>query len=241
VLNIGKLGPDAAAYYLETVASGVEDYYLHGGEAPGQWLGTGARALALRGEVRGQELMRLLAGHNPSGDQPLGRAQSGQERLPGYDLTFRAPKSVSLLFALGDGEVSRDVRQSHDEAVRAALGYLEREAAFSRRRVEGRIVPVRAEGFVAAAFQHRTSRAGDPLLHHHVLVANLVRDGEGHWGALDGRLSAPQAERLTTCRCTKGRERALKAREAVAEGKMPNPTSSNDVEAILWTPSPALQ
>jgi conjugative relaxase-like TrwC/TraI family protein len=188
VLNIGKLGPDAAAYYLETVASGVEDYYLHGGEAPGQWLGTGARALALRGEVRGQELMRLLAGHNPSSDQPLGRAQPGQERLPGYDLTFRAPKSVSLLFALGDGEVSRDVRQSHEEAVRAALGYLEREAAFSRRRVEGRIVPVRAEGFVAAAFQHRTSRAGDPLLHHHVLVANLVRDGEGHWGALDGRL-----------------------------------------------------
>ena len=50
------------------------------------------------------------------------------------------------------------------------------------------MVPVRGDGFVAASFQHRTSRAGDPLLHHHVLVANLVRDAEGRWGALDGRL-----------------------------------------------------
>ena len=182
MLNIGKLGCDAAAYYLETVASGVEDYYLHAGEAPGQWLGAAAPALGLRGEVRGQDLMRLLEGHDPRGDEPLGRAQPGQERLPGYDLTFRAPKSVSLLFALGEGEVSRDVKQSHEEAVRVALGYLEREAAFSRRGVEGRIVPVRADGFVAAAFQHRTSRAGDPLLHHHVLVTNLVRDAEGRWG-----------------------------------------------------------
>ena len=104
-------------------------------------------------------------------------AQGGRERLPGYDLTFRAPKSVSLLFALGEGEVSRDIKLAHEAAVRAALGYLEREAAFGRRRGEAGMVPVRGEGFMAAAFQHRTSRAGDPLLHHHVLVANLVRDG----------------------------------------------------------------
>lgn len=188
MLNIGKLGHDAAAYYLETVASGVEDYYLHAGEAPGQWLGAGAPALGLRGEVRAQDLMRLLEGRDPLRDEPLGRVHPGQERRPGYDLTFRAPKSVSLLFALGEGEVSREVKQSHEEAVRAALGYLEREAAFSRRRGLGGMVPVRGEGFVAAAFQHRTSRAGDPLLHHHVLVANLVRDGQGRWGALDGRL-----------------------------------------------------
>ncbi|MDQ6846539.1 MAG: relaxase domain-containing protein [Candidatus Dormibacteraeota bacterium] len=188
MLNIGKLGHDAAAYYLETVASGVEDYYLHAGEAPGQWVGAASLSLVLRGEVRGSDLMRLLEGHDPRSDRPLGRAQPGQERVPGYDLTFRAPKSVSLLFALGEGEVSREVRLGHEGAVRAALEYLELEAAFTRHRVEGRIVPVRADGFVAAAFQHRTSRAGDPLLHHHVVVANLVRDGEGRWGALDGRL-----------------------------------------------------
>jgi Ti-type conjugative transfer relaxase TraA len=188
MLNIGKLGHDAAEYYLKTVASGVEDYYLHAGEAPGQWLGAGARALAFRGEVSGEDLRRLLDGTHPASAQQLSRARGGRERLPGYDLTFRAPKSVSLLFALGEGEMSRDVKLAHEAAVRAALGYLEREAAFGRRRGKGGMVPVRGEGFVAAAFQHRTSRAGDPLLHHHVLVANLVRDGQGGWGALDGRL-----------------------------------------------------
>ncbi len=188
MLNIGKLGHDAAEYYLESVAGGVEDYYLHAGEAPGQWLGVGKRALALHGEVRPEDLRHILDGAHPASGEQLGHAQGGRERLPGYDLTFRAPKSVSLLFALGEGEVSRDVKLAHEAAVRAALNYLEREAAFGRRRGEGGMVPVRAEGFVAAAFQHRTSRAGDPLLHHHVLVANLVRDGQGRWGALDGRL-----------------------------------------------------
>ncbi|MBJ7594888.1 MAG: relaxase domain-containing protein, partial [Candidatus Dormibacteraeota bacterium] len=197
MLNIGKLGHDAVEYYLETVASGVEDYYLHAGEAPGQWLGAGTRALALRGEVSGDDLRRLLGGTHPANGEPLSHAQGGRERLPGYDLTFRAPKSVSLLFALGEGEVSRDVKSAHEEAVRAALGYLEREAAFGRRRGEGGMVRVRGEGFVAAAFQHRTSRAGDPLLHHHVLVANLVRDGQGGWGALDGRLLYTHAK--TAC------------------------------------------
>jgi len=188
MLNIGKLGHDAAEYYLETVASGVEDYYLHAGEAPGQWLGAGSHSLALRGEVSGDDLRRLLGGTHPASGEAVSHARGGRQRLPGYDLTFRAPKSVSLLFALGEGEVSRDVKTAHEAAVRAALGYLEREAAFGRRRGEGGMVPVRGEGFVAAAFQHRTSRAGDPLLHHHVLVANLVRDGQGGWGALDGRL-----------------------------------------------------
>jgi conjugative relaxase-like TrwC/TraI family protein len=188
MLNIGKLGHDAATYYLETVASGVEDYYLHAGEAPGQWLGAGSDVLALRGEVRAEDLRRILDGNHPGNATALGNAQGGRERLPGYDLTFRAPKSVSLLLALGEGEVSREVKLGHEVAVRAALGYLEREAAFSRRRGEDGMVPVRGEGFVAASFQHRTSRAGDPLLHHHVLVANLVRDAEGRWGALDGRL-----------------------------------------------------
>ena len=186
MLNIGKLGHDAAAYYLETVASGIEDYYLHAGEAPGQWLGAGAGALALRGEVRAEDLRRILDGNHPGHATTLGNAQGGRERLPGYDLTFRAPKSVSLLFALGEGEVSREVKLGHEEAVRAALGYLEREAGFGRRRGEGGMVPVRGEGFVAASFQHRTSRAGDPLLHHHVLSptwSGTPRVAGAHWTA----------------------------------------------------------
>ena len=107
-------------------------------------------------------------------------------RVAGFDLTFSAPKSVSVLFGLGDDELRGRVRAAHDVAVREAVGYLERSAAAVRRGHAGAIVE-EASGLVAAAFRHRTSRAGDPQLHTHVLVANLGRGIDGRWSALDGR------------------------------------------------------
>jgi hypothetical protein len=56
VLSISKLGKGAEGYYLQAVASGVEDYYLGSGEAPGRWLGTGAARLGLSGVVAAEEL-----------------------------------------------------------------------------------------------------------------------------------------------------------------------------------------
>ena len=70
--------------------------------------------------------------------------------------------------------------------MRAALSFLEDHAAFSRTG-RGGVFQVDTEGFVAAAFTHRTSRAGDPQLHSHVLVANKVRCADGRWRSLDGR------------------------------------------------------
>ena len=119
------------------------------------------------------------------------------DRLPGLDLTFSAPKSVSLLFALGDGELSALVRRAHDAAVGQALGYLEREAGEVRRGEDGRD-RLPGGGFVAAAFRHRTSRAGDPQLHTHVLVANMTRGSDGRWSALDGRQLYLQAKTAGT-------------------------------------------
>jgi conjugative relaxase-like TrwC/TraI family protein len=106
--------------------------------------------------------------------------------VAGYDLTFSAPKSVSVLFALGEADVRDAVRAAHDRAVREALGYAERTAAAVRRGAGGsRVEP--AGGFIAATFRHRTSRAGDPQLHTHVLVANLAQGPDGRWSTLDGR------------------------------------------------------
>ena len=188
MVNVGKLvGATSAEYYLEKVARGVEDYYLHAGEAPGMWHGKAAVELGLAGEVMAEELMALLRGEHPLSGERLAQPQRGSDRVWGFDVTFRAPKSVSLLFALSEGTVPREVRSAHETALETALGYLEREAGFGRRRLDGTIQPVATSGFVAAAFQHRTSRAGDPLLHTHVLVANLVRGSDGRWGALDGR------------------------------------------------------
>jgi conjugative relaxase-like TrwC/TraI family protein len=94
---------------------------------------------------------------------------------------------VSLLWALGPPEVARHVREAHDAAVDAAIAVCEDEASRARRG-RGGLVQVDAEGFVAAAFRHRTSRAGDPQLHTHVLVANLAHvAGEDRWTALDAR------------------------------------------------------
>ena len=163
----------------------MEDYYLGAGEAPGVWLGQGADALGLQGEVAPEDLREVLVGRSPDG-QELARAPAGRERVPGYDLTFSAPKSVSLLHALGNARLQYLVVSAHEDAVAAALGYLEREAALLRRGHAGR-EQVPAEGLVAAAFRHRVSRALDPALHTHVLVANLGRSADGRTGALDGR------------------------------------------------------
>jgi conjugative relaxase-like TrwC/TraI family protein len=186
MLSIGKLGGNKADYYLQKVARGIEDYYTGAGEAPGSWTGDAADEIDLFGQVEGELLHRALAGKHPKTGGELARPPRGAIRVPGYDLTFSAPKSASLLFALGDSDVRREVRDAHDAAVEAALGYMQRQAAVGRRG-RGGTVAVIGNGFLAAAFRHRTSRAGDPQLHTHVLVANMTRGPDGRWTALDAR------------------------------------------------------
>jgi conjugative relaxase-like TrwC/TraI family protein len=197
---MSKLSVEQHRYYLdragarvdvvESVGDGVEEYYVGGGEARGEWLGSAGRELGLSGPVDGEALRRVLAGEDEDGAWL--RASRVPVNVAGYDLTFSAPKSVSVVFGLGDVAVRDAVRAAHDRAVREALGYVERTAAAVRRGAGGvRVEP--ASGLVAAAFRHRTSRAGDPQLHTHVLVANLGRGPDGRWSALDGRRLYAQA------------------------------------------------
>lgn len=187
VLSIGKLaaGPDAGRYYEEAVVSGREDYYAGEGEAPGRWLGAGARRLNLTGQVNDGEVGPLLAGRHPASGELLGRP-IGDGAVAGFDLTFNTPKSVSIAFGVGDPWTSRVLRDCHERAVEDALAYLEREACRARRGKGGARV-VQGAGFAAAAFGHRSSRAGDPLLHTHVVVANRTLGPDGRWTALDAR------------------------------------------------------
>ena len=180
MLSVGKImaGPAAAAYYLDQVAQGREDYYAGEGEEAGRWVGSGARLLEWSGEVDGDDFISLLAGAGVRNPRVNGVA--------GFDLTFRAPKSVSVLWAIAPPDVAAELRAGHDAAVSEALGYLEREACRGRRGTDG-VLQVRGDGFVGAAFMHRASRAGDPLLHTHVAVGNLVRGPDGRWTAIDAR------------------------------------------------------
>jgi len=185
VLNIAKLVRDQADYYPEAVARSQEEYYTGAGEAPGYWLGRAAEELGLGGRVTDDGLHRILNGAHPLTGQRLG-APPGGVRVAGYDLTFRAPKSVLLLYGLGAPKVAGAIREAHEQAITEAVGYLERQAAIVSRG-HARERQELASGLVAAAYRHRTSRAGDPLLHTHVLVGALGRGGDGRWTALDAR------------------------------------------------------
>lgn len=186
MLSIGKLGQGQADYYLQAVGQGIEDYYTGHGEAPGRWLGTATGEFELSGQVEADALRAILSGNRPDNNSQLAQPARGRSRVPGFDLTFSAPKSVSVLYGLGDERVSREVRDAHEAAVDAALGYMERHAAVARRG-HGGSESVLGNGFIAAAFRHRTSRAGDPQLHTHVLTANMTRGTDGRWTALDAR------------------------------------------------------
>jgi conjugative relaxase-like TrwC/TraI family protein len=187
VLSIGKMVAGAEDYYIKTVASGREEYYTGTGEAPGQWLGAGRTEVGLAGEVTPDDLRSVLAGYAPDGRSLTAGRVRPEGRVSGFDLTYSAPKSVSLLYGLGDPEISEVVRQIHTQAVADSLGYLERRGLRARRGAGGER-RIGATGFIAAGFQHRTSRSGDPQLHTHVLVANAVLGVDGIWSAPDARL-----------------------------------------------------
>jgi conjugative relaxase-like TrwC/TraI family protein len=183
MLSAGKLGRGQERYYLEKVAEGAEDYYSGEGEAPGQWLGDGAEDLGLSGQVEPDQLVAMLTGRHPAPGEPLGLRHVDGGAVPGFDLTFSAPKSVSLSWALGGPPVGAEVSEAHVEAVKAGLDYLQQTACLTRRGAGGREF-VQGNGFLAAGYTHRSSRAGDPQLHTHVLVANATKGPDGRYTRL---------------------------------------------------------
>jgi hypothetical protein len=95
------------------------------------------------------------------------------QTVAGFDLTFSPVKSVSTLWAVADPAVAAVIEQAHQAAVKDALAFIEEHALFTQTGPQG-IRQVNVRGLVAAAFTHRDSRAGDPDLHTHVVVANKV-------------------------------------------------------------------
>ncbi len=186
MLSSAKIGTSSWRYYTAGVACRASDYYAGVGEAPGRWSGRGLQELGLSAGavVSERELEALFArGLHPDTGRRLGRAWR-TDGVTGFDLTFSAPKSVSALWALGDGVTAREAMAAHRAAVRAGLAYLDTHAALSRRGTDG-VEQVESDGLVAAVFDHRTSRAGDPQLHTHALVLNKVRCVDGRWRTLD--------------------------------------------------------
>ncbi len=101
----------------------------------------------------------------------------------GYDFVMRPTKSVSLLHALGSPAVHETITLAHRASVAAVMQYLERQCAVARRGAAG-AQEIGSRGLICGCFEHRTSRCGDPLLHTHVVTANLLQGSDGRWGGL---------------------------------------------------------
>lgn len=164
---------DAAGYY-----SNSDNYYFLG-NLQSLWMGEGADALGLDGQVRGADLTAVLEGRLPDGSR-LGKEINGNHvHRPGHDLTFSAPKSVSILALIGGDKA---MLEAHNHAVRIAAGYVEKLIS-ARDTKDGVTSIVHTGKMVAAAFTHDTSRNLDPQLHTHLLVANMTEQ-DGKWKAL---------------------------------------------------------
>jgi conjugative relaxase-like TrwC/TraI family protein len=189
MLSIGLVSAGQEQYYVELSR---EDYYTESGEPEGRWFGTGAARLGLDGTVGKDELSKLIQGFAPSGEK-LVRNAGSETRRAGLDLTFNAPKSVSVLWSQAQGnETRKAIQEAHAAAVEAALRYIEQDAAFVRYGLDG--ANRKSAGLIVATFEHSSARlaspdqlAPDPHLHTHALVINAGVAEDGFTATLDSR------------------------------------------------------
>jgi len=189
-MSLVAFGAGGWEYPEREIAGGLDDYHAGRGEAPGEWIGSGAAAIGLVGRVDREQLSRLFeeARHPLSGEQ-LGRPhQSFSDRQArfGFGLTFSAPKSVSTLWAIAGSAVTAEVRAAHgggaDGVVvpRVARGVAPQGQG---RRVAGRHRRGSAPPRKSIARLAPRIRSSTPT----ILVANRVRCSDDAWRSLDAR------------------------------------------------------
>jgi conjugative relaxase-like TrwC/TraI family protein len=181
VVHVGHHG-----YYVQERQPGRADDFDLAVESPGVWTGPGTTSLGLRGLVEPETFGQVMDGFDPGSGRRL-RHPRGAASVAGFDLTFCAPKSVSLLEALAPPEIAHQAGAGHDAAVEEANAYLSRAAVGVRRKSGASLRLLPSTGMVAGGFRHRTSRALDPHLHTHVVAANVAQGLDGSWSAADGR------------------------------------------------------
>ena len=175
MMSIGQVGPAGKAgdYYTH------QDNYYVLGSMDERWVGQGAEALGLTGKVDVKDFVAVLEGKLPDGSD-LTRMVGGENKhRPGYDLTFSAPKSVSIMAMLGG---DKRLIAAHNHAVEVAVREVEKLAS-TRSMTEG-VSETRLTGnLVVALFNHDTSRDLDPQMHTHAVVANVTQH-DGKWQTL---------------------------------------------------------
>lgn len=173
----------ASHYFL-----GQDNYYTEEqglAQARSQWWGKGARSLGLSGPIDPQTFTQLLRGTLPNGQQ-LGKQDGDKlKHRPGFDLTFSAPKSVSLAALIGgDERILIAVERATDQALRL----IERDLAKARVTRAGVTTYQKTGNLVVARFLHDLSRDADPQLHTHCVVMNMTQRRDGQWRSLASQM-----------------------------------------------------
>ncbi|ECJ9319821.1 conjugative transfer relaxase/helicase TraI [Salmonella enterica] len=168
-----KSAGSAGNYYTDK-----DNYYVLG-SMDERWAGKGAEQLGLQGNVDKAVFTQLLKGHLPDGADLSRMQDGGNKHRPGYDLTFSAPKSVSLMAMLGGDKRLID---AHNHAVAEAVRQVE-SLASTRVMTNGQSETVLTGNLVVALFNHDTSRDQEPQIHTHAVVANATRHN-GEWKTL---------------------------------------------------------
>jgi conjugative relaxase-like TrwC/TraI family protein len=192
--SIGAGRGGGYARYLEgkTIAPEQGDYYLTPDgeltEAPGRWL-SDPETLARLGidpdaPAVGEDFIALMEGRHPGTGEWLRPAGADGARGGGIDVTFSAPKSVSVVWALGDPWQREQIEAAHAKAVERSMSYLKERVPLVRRRYSGQVVEEQAKDVIATAYRHTTARgvsgaeAPDPQLHTHVVISGAVREDD---------------------------------------------------------------
>lgn len=182
VLSIGLVSAFIALYLMD---HSTAEYYFTPSEVVGQWHGQAARALGLCGHVICDAFSNLLRGRDPDGTRHLVGVGGSATRRPGFDLTFSAPKSVSIVAALAPSHIARLIIDCHTRAVTETLDIIENVAAFTRRGKGG--ATRERVGLLFARFRHGLSRAQEPDLHEHAVLINVVQRQDGSFGTVDSQ------------------------------------------------------
>lgn len=189
VTSLGKASGDKANYCQNTASqeAAMEGYYQNDRDAAGVWQGSGLAALGLTSgtTVTDQAFQAVTRGYSSIGDD-LGLQGSGDNHRAGWDLTFSAPKSVSVAAAAGDAAMQSKIIKAHNSAVTKSLQFIEEKAAFGRRGKSG-AEHEKLSGLAFASYQHLDSRELDPQLHTHALVMNLAQRDDGSYGGIESK------------------------------------------------------
>ena len=208
MLTISRLGHRSIKYYNDTAnqagrdhrsaGGGLAEYYSEDETRIPSWLvigdsdaiskSTGLNERALQGGDADTEIARMWLDDGQTPNDASGR-EFTEKSVHGFDLTFSAPKSVSLIRALTDDVAEKVLASAHTRAVHAAMEYLHRHAGYTRMHnpITGNKDLQRLPGLVAIAYQHETSRCGDPHLHTHVIVPNRQPRADGRLVSVDSK------------------------------------------------------